>query len=66
MFGTVLRDVDADFRHDFNGERMNIAGGFRTCALDVENVASGGAQKTFGEMTPAGIPGAENENGGFH
>jgi len=68
-FAQVLRgvggDIDADFEHDFDGFGMNVAGGVRSGAMNIEEVARHVAQDAFGEMAAAGVASAEDEDGGF-
>jgi hypothetical protein len=66
VFGAVGGDVDTDFGHDFDGEGVDVTGGFGAGALDVEEVSGGGAEDAFGEVAAAGISGAEDQDGGFH
>jgi hypothetical protein len=65
VFGVMRGNIDADFLHHLDSEGMNIAGGFRTGAMDFQNVTGNGAQNSLGEMTSAGIAGAEDEHGRF-
>ena len=62
----VAGDVDSDFLHDLDDLGVHVACGLRACALDVEDVASGGMQDAFGHVAAAGVTGAEDQNGGFH
>ena len=64
-FGTAVGDVDARLSHDFHGERMDEAGGLGTCASNEKFVAASHPKKTFSHVTPAGVAGAENQDGGF-
>jgi hypothetical protein len=64
--GAMRGNINPYLGHDFDGEWMNVASGFRASALDVRSVAQCGAQKTFADVAAAGIAGAENEDGGFH
>ena len=66
VFGAVIGDVDSDFPHDLDGERMNVAGRIGAGALDIENVAGGLTKDAFGKMAAAGVAGAKDEDGGFH
>jgi hypothetical protein len=61
----VRGDVDADFGHDFNGERVDVSGWFGPGALDVEHVAGSGAQDSFSKVAATGVACAEDENGWF-
>jgi hypothetical protein len=59
--------VDSDLMHCFNREGMHVASGLRSCARDADRIAGAGPQYSFGEMAPAGITSAKNENKGkFH
>src|SRR5271168_302225 len=55
-------NVNARFGHNLDGERVDIAGGFRAGALDVGEVAERGTQKTFADVAAARIARAEDEN----
>ena len=66
MFGTVTRNINADFLHYFDRFRMNVAGRHGPGAASVQQISGGLAQDAFGHMTAAGIPRAENENSWFH
>src|SRR4051812_15635565 len=59
-------DINANFLHDLNRERMDVAGRIRPGALHIQNISGSGAQYPFGQMAPAGIPRAEDQNGRFH
>jgi len=54
----VPGDVDADFPHGVDGQRMHIAGGLGPGAEDIEVVATQFSEPTLGHLTPAGIAGA--------
>jgi hypothetical protein len=41
VLGTMGGDIDTDFVHDLDGQRVNITCGFRSGALDIEKIASG-------------------------
>ena len=43
-------NINAHFRHDLDGEWMNMAGGVRTGALDVREVTKRGAQESFAHV----------------
>lgn len=58
----VRADIDADFGHGFDGERVNIARGIRSGAMDIEQVTGGLSKQAFGHVATAGVSGAENEN----
>lgn len=62
----MIGDIDSDFLEHLDGLRMHIAGGLRTGAADVDQVASGGLKDTFSHVAAAGIPCAKNEYFGFH
>jgi hypothetical protein len=61
----VCGDVDADFGHRFDAERMHVASRLRTSAGDFEDVTGHMAQQAFGEVRAAGIAGAEDEDEGL-
>lgn len=65
VLGAMFRDVDANLGHHANGERMDVAGGFASGALHIEDVPGSRAQDSLGQMAAAGIAGAKDENGGF-
>jgi hypothetical protein len=62
VFRGVRADVDADFRHGFDGEGVDVAGWFGTGAVHVEEVAAGSTEEAFGHVAAAGVAGAENED----
>lgn len=62
MLRAVVLEVDADFAHDADGQRVNIARRFAAGTGDTKAPLRGGPKKPFGEMTAAGVSGAENEN----
>lgn len=62
MLRAVVLEVDADFVHDPDGQRMNVARRFAAGTGHPEATLRGGAKKSFGEMAAAGVSGAENEN----
>src|SRR5664280_1122395 len=59
-------NINANFLHHLNGERMNIAGGLGPRALHVERIARHRAQNAFGKMAAARIARAEDEDSRFH
>ena len=60
-----MRDVDPEFGEDGNGFRVNVAGGLRARAENLQQIARGVAEEAFGQVTAAGIPGAEDEDARF-
>lgn len=62
VLGLMMGDVDADFGHRFDGERMNIACRLGSGAGDAEPASRGGAKNAFREMRATGIASAEDEN----
>jgi hypothetical protein len=66
MLRAVRGNINADFRHDFHGERVDVARRIGAGALDIREIAERGAQKTFADMAAAGVARAEDEDGGFH
>ena len=65
MFGVMRGNIDANFRHDLDGERMDIARRARACALHVGQIAERVAQDAFADMAAAGVAGAEDKDGRF-
>ena len=65
VLGMMAGNINPDFLHHLNGQRMHIAGGLGPGALDVEFVPDGRAEQAFSEMAATGIAGAEDEDGGF-
>lgn len=62
VFRMVAADVDADFRHGPDGERVDVAGWFGSCAGDLPCWPEGVLEDAFGEMGTAGIACAEDED----
>lgn len=58
----MFRDVDVNFLHYLDGERVDVAGGFGSSTLDVKEISCGFAKDSFGEVAAAGVPGAEDED----
>lgn len=48
-------DVDADFPHGFDGQRMDVAGGFGPGAEDLEVITAQFSEPSLGHVTAAGI-----------
>ena len=65
VLGVVSGNVDADFPHDFDRFGMNIAGGFGTCAGDLDEIAGSGTKEAFCKVTAARIAGAEDQDEWF-
>jgi hypothetical protein len=59
----VARNIDADFLHHRDGLRMHIARWLRSRAVHVEEIARDVAQDAFGQMAPARVASAKNEDG---
>ncbi len=62
-------DVDPDFGHDLDGDRVDVAGWFRPGALDVDPPSRRAPQDAFGHVAATGIAGAKNQDsrfGGVH
>ena len=53
VLAVVRGDVDADFAHRFNGERVDVTRGPRTRACHLEDITGGGAQEPLGEVASA-------------
>ena len=66
VLGVVRTGVDANFCKRADGERVDKASGFAAGACDFENITRGGAEDGFGEMRPARIAGAEDEDEWLH
>ena len=66
VLGVMRGNINANFLHHLNAERMHIPRRLRASAVDIKNVARDSAQDAFGEMAAARIAGAENEHSGFH
>lgn len=65
VLGAMAGDVDADFLHGLNGHGVNVTGRLRAGAVDVEQVTRNLVENALGEMTAAGVSGAEDENERF-
>src|ERR1041385_3053653 len=63
MFRSMLRNIDVFLLHHFYGKRMHVTGGLRTGALNVQNVTGKMSQKSFSNVAPARVAGAQNQNG---
>jgi hypothetical protein len=61
IFRTLARDVDADFAHGFDGERMDEAR-LKTCAERMEAIPGKMPQPSLGHLAAAGVAGAEKEH----
>jgi hypothetical protein len=59
-------NVDADLLQHLDRLGVDEAGGFRPRAVHVDEVAGGGTEDAFSHVAAAGIPGAEDEDVGFH
>src|ERR1044071_665776 len=64
--GHVPPDVDSDFRHGPDGQRMNEASGLGTGAVRLEDVARRRPEDPFGHLAAAGIAGAKDKHLRFH
>ena len=58
----VPGDVDADFLHGVDGERMNVASGFGPGAEDIEVITAELPEPSLGHMTSARIAGAQEQD----
>jgi hypothetical protein len=58
----MTRDVDTDFRHDFNGERMDVPSRLAAGAGDPETVVRSCPQETFSDVAATRIAGAKNKD----
>ena len=65
VFRCVVRNIDADLAHDLDGLGMDIARGLRSRACDFHEIARRRAEDAFGEMAPAGVACAEDEDERF-
>ena len=65
MFRVMLGNIQADFPHHLNRERMHVARRIRAGALDVEAVSERVAQNSLREMAATGVAGAKNQNERF-
>ena len=59
-------NVDADLLQHLDRLRVDKAGGVRTRAVHVDEVAGGGTEDAFSHVAAAGISSAEDEDVGFH
>jgi len=66
VFGVMSRDVDADLLHHFDRLGVDISGRLGAGTGDVDEITGSGAEDTFGEMTTAGVAGAEDEDERVH
>ena len=64
VLAVVAGNVDADLGQRLDGERMDVSGGFRASALDIEKIPCGVAENPLGHVAAARVAGAEDENGG--
>ena len=53
-------DIDANFLHHLDSQRVNVARRFGAGTLDIEYVTGGCPENSFGEVAAAGVAGAEN------
>jgi len=58
MLRAMPGNINADFRHDLDGERMHMAGGIGAGALDIRQIAQSGAQNALAQMAATGVAGA--------
>ncbi len=61
VLGTMTGDIDADFRHHFNRQRMNVSHRFGSGALYIQQVPGSLPQNTFRHVTTTGVSRAENQ-----
>ena len=66
VLGMMSRDVDADLLQSLDGLGMNIPGRLRSCAGDFNEITGSGSEDTFGDVTPTGVTGAEDEDKWLH
>ena len=66
VLGTMAGKVDADLRERPDRQGVDVTGGFRAGALDVEQVSGGGTQDALRHVAAAGVPGTEDKDGRFH
>jgi hypothetical protein len=59
-------NVGADLLQHLNRLGMGEAGGFRPCAVHVNEIAGGSTKDGFSHVAAAGIPSEEGEDVGFH
>jgi hypothetical protein len=64
--GLLVRDVDTQFRHDIDGERMNDGAGVCPRAKGFEAIAAEGAQKSFGHLAATRVFVADKQNLSLH
>lgn len=64
--GAVAADVDADLGHGFDRQRVHVARGFGASAVDIEDVAGGGAQNAFGHVAASRVARAKDQDLRFH
>jgi len=61
----MLGDIDPNLFHRLNRQWMNVARWVRSRAPDFKKIFCSLAQNPLGHMTPAGVPGAEDEDDWF-
>ena len=65
VFRALTRDVDADFFHDFNSQRIQ-AGGRDTCADDIVLIARQVPEQRLRHLAAGGVAGTKKKNARFH
>lgn len=60
VLGMMFGNIDADFLHHLNRERMNITGWLRPGTLYMQNIARRRAQEPFRQMTATRISRAKD------
>jgi hypothetical protein len=55
-------NVDADFPQNLNGFGMNVTGRVRPRAGDFNEVTGSVTENSFGDVTPARVASAQNED----
>src|SRR3954470_20825873 len=63
--GCVGGDVDADLAHGFDGDRVDLVGGFAAGRADLDGVAGQVAQPAGGHLGAAGVVHAHEQDGGL-
>src|SRR5436190_3150034 len=64
VLGVMCGDVDADFLHHLDGERMDVTRGLRTGTGHAETSFRHGAEHPLGEMAATGIARAKHQDEG--
>jgi hypothetical protein len=68
-FLQVLRamrgNINSNFRHNLDGERVDMTGGIRAGALDIRQIAQRRAQNALTHVAATGVAGAQYQDGGL-